>query len=598
MYTQISSFIQIRIIYAATILFLVALSVFTFIQLKNLTEAYIQINHTHQTTQLLQNVLTDILQSEDCKRGFLLSGDSLELRKRNLALNNLSKEYHALGHLIIDNPKQQDNLNVLTILINEKLASVFNMPLQLKKSFLSADTKQNTLFGVNKMDKVIAQIELMIAFEATFLLHIQGNYNQLSFITPLFMIVFFLGAIIILWASYLKLINALSVSEVLQDKLKIENEGKENLAAELVIANIELAFQVEEKGNLAAELIIANKTLHYESNAKEYRAAELVIANKELAFQVEEKECRAAELVIANKTLHYESSEKEDRAAELIDANKELAFQVREKENRAAELVTANAELAFQIGEKEKRELELINSNKELQSFAQIASHDLQEPLRKIQMFTSRIRDKDYTNLSDYGQKYFEIIEDAAERMQVLIQDLIAYAQTNDEERAFEETDLNVILKEVIEELSDAISEKGATVKLGNLCNAYIIPFQFHQLITNLISNSLKFAKQVLPCQITICSCVENGNNNVNKRLLAKRKYCHITYSDNGIGFEEIYNEKVFEIFQRLHGSGEYKGTGIGLAIVKKIVDNHKGIIKAFGKPNEGVTFDIYLPTK
>jgi len=479
----------------------------------------------------------------------------MHLTRRDTAIANISKERGLLYTLISDNPTQIKNLHLLDTAINYKVASTLNISFNNSKEISKILSQINIKEGVLAMDNVNHYINIMIADEYALLAKRSNEYSKLSFVTPLFMMVFFLGALIVLWASYLKITDALRKAQELQLKLIIQNKEKERRSA---------------------ELIIANENLHFESHEKESRAAELVIANIKLQFESKEKENRSAELIIANEKLLHESKEKENRAAELIIANKELAFQIEEKEKRA---------------------LELINTNKELQLFAQIASHDLQEPLRKIQMFSSRIIEKELPNFSEKGKDYFEVIEDAAERMQTLIQDLIAYAQTNNQDQTFTETELSKIINEVKVELSEEITENDATIEMKELCNAYIIPFQFRQLMTNLISNSLKFAKPNTKCHINITSSIEKGNTKINNKLLPKEKYCHIVYSDNGIGFEAAYNEKIFEIFQRLHGKEIYKGTGIGLAIVKKIVENHKGIITAVGKPNEGATFDIYLPT-
>ena len=128
------------------------------------------------------------------------------------------------------------------------------------------------------------------------------------------------------------------------------------------------------------------------------------------------------------------------------------------------------------------------------------------------------------------------------------------------------------------------------------MCEANIIPFQFRQLLFNLISNSLKFSNPAQPSYIKIKSEIAQGIKLNNAKLSAEKKYCHITVSDNGIGFEQQYSEKIFEVFQRLHGKNEYNGTGIGLSIVKRIVENHNGIITANGELNKGATFDIYIP--
>ncbi len=380
-------------------------------------------------------------------------------------------------------------------------------------------------------------------------------------------------------------------------KLVFENAEKEKRAAELIIANKELAFQNEEKEKRAAELGIANKKLVSQNNEKEKRAAELSIANIELAFQNEEKEKRAAELGIANKELAFQNEEKEKRAAELGIANKKLAFENEEKEKRAAELSIANKELAFQNEEKEKRAAELIIANKELLAFTYISSHDLQEPLRKIQTFATIILESENENLTDNGKNNFQRMQLAAGRMQQLIDDLLAFSRISTTELKFEKTEISIIIEEVKAELKDTIQEKHATIEAIELCPANIIAFQFRQLMYNLISNALKFSKPDVPAQISIKSRIEKGSKIHDHRLSPVKNYCHISVSDKGIGFEPRFKERIFEVFQKLHGKEIYEGTGIGLAIVKKIVENHNGIITATSELGKGATFDIYIPS-
>ncbi|OYU81771.1 MAG: hypothetical protein CFE23_02485 [Flavobacterium sp. BFFFF1] len=262
---------------------------------------------------------------------------------------------------------------------------------------------------------------------------------------------------------------------------------------------------------------------------------------------------------------------------------------------------TFTRKLELEVKERTKQ-LELNNvqlqkMNKELQSFAYISSHDLQEPLRKIQTFASRISEKEQDNLSTDGKDMFLRMQNAANRMQTLIQDLLAYSRINPAEYEFETTDLNKIVDEIREDFHEELNEKRATISTNHLCVTDIIPFQFRQLLVNLISNALKFASpQRLP-HIEIKCEVVDGRELKTLNLL-KKNYCHISVSDNGIGFEQEYSEKIFEVFQRLHARNEYEGTGIGLAIVKKIVDNHHGVITANGTINKGATFDIYIPCR
>lgn len=239
----------------------------------------------------------------------------------------------------------------------------------------------------------------------------------------------------------------------------------------------------------------------------------------------------------------------------------------------------------------------LEKANNELELFAHISSHDLQEPLRKVQMSISRIADKDFSSLSEKGKIHFARVQEATLTMQTLIEDLQIYSRTNNKEGVFETADLNLILAEVLEGLKDRIDEKQAIIESGDLCEVDILAFEFRQLMHNMIGNALKFSKPNVRPHIKINSISSYGHKLNNPNLKPDEMYCYISISDNGIGFESQYNEKIFEVFQRLHGKEEYRGTGIGLAIAKKVVENHGGIITAKGEPGIGATFEIYIPT-
>lgn len=204
--------------------------------------------------------------------------------------------------------------------------------------------------------------------------------------------------------------------------------------------------------------------------------------------------------------------------------------------------------------------------------------------------------EKETENLTDTGKDMFKRMQGAAWRMQTLINDLLAYSRTNTTDRKFEMTDLNQIVDEIKSDLEEEIIQSNATIETHGLCEVNIIPFQFRQLLQNLISNSLKFAKDDEPPVITIQSEIGPGSAFGNERLSCYTTYCHIRVSDNGIGFDQKFSDKIFDLFQRLHGRQEYNGTGIGLAIVKKIIENHSGIIVATSELNKGATFDIYIP--
>ena len=244
--------------------------------------------------------------------------------------------------------------------------------------------------------------------------------------------------------------------------------------------------------------------------------------------------------------------------------------------------------------EQKNRELERINE--ELSSFAYISSHDLQEPLRKIRTFSDRILDLEYANLSERGKDYFRRMQGGAARMQKLIQDILAYSRTTTSERKLEVTDLNDLLLHAKGELEVMIHDKNAVIESDTLPTIKVIPFQMQQLFNNLLNNALKFSKKDVHPHVIIRSETVDAKNFDGLSAVPVKEYCHLIFQDNGIGFEHEYSRKIFEVFQRLHGRTEYDGTGIGLAICKKIVENHHGFITADGEPGQGATFHIYLP--
>ena len=273
----------------------------------------------------------------------------------------------------------------------------------------------------------------------------------------------------------------------------------------------------------------------------------------------------------------------------------EIQTQKKQKEELEAMVIRRTYELNQANESLQKKIAELHTMNKELESFAYISSHDLQEPLRKIQTFTTRILEKEYNALSDKGKDYFDRMKDSALRMQTLIQDLLSYSRTSNSDDKFVKKDLGKIVEEVKNDLYDIIAEKNARIEVANLCEVNVIPFQFRQMVYNLLSNSLKFSIKDRPPVIIIKSEVATADELKNYGL-AEKEYCHISVTDNGIGFEPKYNEKIFEVFQRLYTRDEYPGTGIGLAIVKRIVSNHAGVVTATSELDKGATFDIYIP--
>ena len=253
----------------------------------------------------------------------------------------------------------------------------------------------------------------------------------------------------------------------------------------------------------------------------------------------------------------------------------------------------------IKIYEKELRHKieELNRSNQDLEQFAYIASHDLQEPLRKIMAFGERLSSKYSEHLSTDGQFYISRMMDAANRMKILMENLLSYSRVSIKAEPVELVDLGVIIESVLSDLEMKIQDVDAQITLKSMPTINALPTQMHQLFQNLISNSLKFVKQNEKPIIRIeASLVSKEEMELTTFNFGNNKYHKIVVSDNGIGFDAEYSEKIFLIFQRLHGRSEFEGTGLGLAITKKIIDNHQGFIVAESEVNKGSKFTVYLP--
>jgi len=226
----------------------------------------------------------------------------------------------------------------------------------------------------------------------------------------------------------------------------------------------------------------------------------------------------------------------------------------------------------------------VMRNNEELQQFAFIASHDLREPLRKVLAFSNLLTTGRYGNFDDKGNEFISYITDAANRMQDLLDSLLSYSRVTSKARPFTQVDLNKVIASVLDDLQLAINDKSAQVECTPLATLDADDVQMRQLFQNLVSNSIKYSRDGVTPLIRIVG-----------EMVAPDNYL-ITFTDNGIGFEQQYASQIFEVFKRLHGRGSYPGTGMGLAIARKIVDRHNGRIIAHGTPGVGSSFEILLP--
>ncbi|WP_192579083.1 PAS domain-containing protein [Fibrisoma limi] len=241
---------------------------------------------------------------------------------------------------------------------------------------------------------------------------------------------------------------------------------------------------------------------------------------------------------------------------------------------------------------------ELKRSNANLEQFAYVASHDLQEPLRKVITFGDVLQSQYAGQLSESGADIVRRMQSAAQRMQTLIRDLLAYSRVANKRDTFREVNLNQVISEVVSDLDTTIHSKKAVLQVGSLPTIQGDELQLRQLFQNLLSNALKFSKPDVQPLITISSRLVAAQEIDQLTVATSQKFAEITVADNGIGFEQAYAERIFQLFQRLHTRSNYSGTGIGLSIVEKVVENHRGIIRAEGRLGQGASFVILFPTE
>lgn len=274
----------------------------------------------------------------------------------------------------------------------------------------------------------------------------------------------------------------------------------------------------------------------------------------------------------------------------LVAINKSLEIEIKERKASEEKVKHLNRQLLENIASLEQ-------ANKELDRFAFMASHDLQEPLRKIRMFSDRLSLRYSDTMDDDGRTNIQRIHKAAERMQYLITDILTFSKISVDNPSFVDCDLNGLLREVLLDLDEEIKAKKAKVVIDPLPTLSVNPSLIKPLFHNLISNALKYAKKNVAPRVQISSETSARINGIVTQG-SRARFCRIYIKDNGIGFDQKYAEEIFGMFKRLHHTSEFQGTGIGLALCKKIVEQHGGYISARSKIGEGATFIISLPLK
>jgi PAS domain S-box-containing protein len=589
---NLTSVILVSVLVISILMLLFAASL-SFRQIQTLKKSQKSVVQSYQIYVELQQLGSYAADAEMGQRGFILTRDSIFLQPYFEALEKVKWSFARLNSLTADNFGQKRSLDSLVYLVNQRLSFLDHVLNDDAIEVGTSDTlKKLMLRGRDMMVLSLAQIDKMIFSELQRLKQRETEHeNDVKFspFSILFVVVFSLFVFI---SAFYK------INKDLKGLAKTNNQ--------LMINN-----QIFEHTEQIADIS------HWYWNIKENKLIYSVNLYRLLGCKPNEFEPTFENL------LHYVHPA--DR--HLLEEGKEKAlkemtpsmafFRIIRKDGEVrhfksiGKLITDNYGTSFSIGinaditdqyKKDKiigeKLADLEKSNKQLSAFSHIASHDLQEPLRKIQIFISRFKENDLKQIPENIKDYLSGIKKETVRMQKFITDLLLYSRASKADKTFEVADLNEILENSKRELSHRIEEKNAIINSGDLPVLKVIPFQMQQLFSNLISNSIKYSKPDINPIIDVTSETKCGKEFTDSQNDAETKYYKITFSDNGIGFDPQYSEKIFTLFYRLHSNREYTGTGIGLAICRIIVENHKGYIFASGVPNVGATFSVYIPIK
>jgi len=390
---------------------------------------------------------------------------------------------------------------------------------------------------------------------------------------------------------------------------------------------VELFLRIEDNHRDMGSVYLKSDLLELNTRLQQYAkiVVAVLLASLSVAWLISSRLQRVVSQPILDlaKTTRVVSAEKnyslravnhgDDELGVLIDGFNEMLAQIQARDGELEQgrqhleqrVQDRTRELELEIAERKQAEeklrataARLERSNRELQDFAYVASHDLQEPLRKVQAFGDRLKAACAKSLGAEGRDYLERMQAAAKRMQILIDDLLAFSRVTTKANPFEQIDLTRIAQEVLSDLEVRIQQTGGRVELGPLPALEADSLQMRQLFQNLIGNGLKFHQEGKPPVIKISGQVLDGPPPGTAPRGQADKFCQITVEDNGIGFDEKYSDRIFILFQRLHGRSAYDGTGIGLTICRKIADRHGGSITAKSTPGDGSVFVVALPLK
>jgi signal transduction histidine kinase/CHASE3 domain sensor protein len=545
--------------------------------------------HSMKVLESIEELLSLMKDTEVGTRGYIITGDSSYLRPFLVAKDALPLKMNELKLLTGDNPVQQTLLDSISRLIKIQIESQ-SFVVHLKTSNNFRFGSEDVMLESKSAMDAIRSLSFKMKVEESNLRKISDDEVQDSIaLTKVISTIFSVAAITIMVIALVSILLELRSRRKIQESLKSVLEATQHGIMSFKAVRDPVNFDIVD-----FEFIQSNKG---GADLVNVPSPELIGKRLLTVFpgNIEEGLFDAYKAVTENdtvfKTEKYYKHETIDKWLRIVAVKLGDGFTV------TFEDISTEKQYEIQL---ENTIQELKRSNNELEQFAFVASHDLQEPLRKIQSFGDRLKIKSQDELRAESLIYVDKMLSAANRMSNLIFDLLSFSRLAKNNEILQETDLNKVMKEVLNDLEVVIQQKNAAISYPPLPVIDAIYSQMYQLFFNLIGNALKFSKESEPpiINITVDNFFKETPDKQFPKSILKEPFIKIQITDNGIGLDNKYSERIFEIFQRLHGRSEYQGTGIGLAICKRIVANHKGHIFANGIPGKGTTFTVELPLK
>lgn len=586
---------------AALLLFL---SGETFIRIRNIANTSKNVTQLSERRNLILQSFDTFKDIESSTRGFILLNDPLFFENRENALKRLPVIMEELKLFMSQNPIQNyfyDQLDAIYKKRLKELDSIINTTDQAKKRQVLARSAETISISRIQITKILEE-------EDDQLNAINEQLKKQLNIAPFTVLTFVVFLIVALMLGYFSLLSQFRISRKLQANLEESNTSLEMANKQMAHTQtfLKSILDTNPNGTLVYEALRDKEGMIEDFHVTFASGSIKVLGDKDPNSIIGKK---ITELYPALKnTGFYKNliSVTETGKSETLtlfypfDGKLSGWFEVyMSKLNDGLILIgrditflkEAEEELMKQNALLNTANEELISANNQLKRFTFVASHDLQEPLRKIQLFSNKLLDKidEHPELKEETDK----IRESAARMSELLTAITRYSRLQSGELNVQLVDLNHISQQVISELESQIREKHASIEINKLPTINCDPLQISQLFHHLISNSIKFSDK--PPVIKV-DCVTVDDPLVLDSLQPEYSYYRLRFTDNGIGFDNEYSDKMFVIFQRLHSTNTYPGTGVGLALCQKIVENHNGKISAYSKENEGSTFDVYLP--